>query len=159
MEKMISLLVVLMMALGCGFAAHQTSESRDTVGYTITEPYVYPILPGSEEWRNFESVYEMIDACQLPEDVVRQMTTAALAKTVVDSPMLPDILASDDHRRGFKGACDNINGLQELTQRADAWHYLGQEYLKIVQSGDRLLEEIVLVILLEQPEFNGPLFG
>lgn len=154
-NNIISFLMVLVMALGCGFAAHQMNESSEMRVYTITEPYVYPILPGSEEWRKFETGYEMVDACQLPEEMPRQMTTEALAKTVIDYPMLLDILAVDDHRHGFEFACESFNGLQELIQRADAWYYLSHEYLKMKQGGDMLLGELMLPVLLEQPEFKG----
>ena len=39
---------------------------------------IYPILPGTKEWENFNSRDEMMAACQIPTEIVASMSTEAL---------------------------------------------------------------------------------
>lgn len=97
-----------------------TSSTNDT----IATPYVYPVTPVMDEWKNFNSHSEMIQACQIPEDILSCMSTEALAETVVNYPLLSDMLAWSDATLGFQSVLDSFNGLQELLAREDGVTYL-----------------------------------
>ena len=131
----------------------------------ITQPYTYPILPGSNEWRNFESVHEMIEACQIPEDLLTNMTTKALVQTVLDYPLLMDLLAEGEARHGFEVMISRFNGLQELSRRVDARDELEIQYRAISEENqlqgesstpENKMQEILIGILIEQPEIGEP---
>jgi hypothetical protein len=46
--------------------------------------YDYPIRPGAEEWKALYSFNDMLEACQIPENVLESMSTSALVETVLD---------------------------------------------------------------------------
>ena len=88
--------------------------------YTITEPYQYPVVPGMEEWKNFKSLQEMSNACQIPDDILSNMTTEALVETVVHYPLFINAFAYDIPQVGLSHIKEYYNGLQELYTRDDA---------------------------------------
>ena len=66
MKKILILSCVL--AYGWIVQAQQTSE------------WNYPILPGTEEWKKFKTQQEKVDACQIPEDVLKAISTNDLVQ-------------------------------------------------------------------------------
>lgn len=38
----------------------------------------FPVKPGTEKWKSFTTSYEMIDACQVPADVLAAISTDKL---------------------------------------------------------------------------------
>ena len=99
---------------------------------TIQTPYQYPVQPGTEEWAAFESRVEMAEACQIPQDVLERLSTDALLQTVLDYPLLPEMLMfyrtpeECAAEVGFWHIADSFNGLQELMGRRDALSCLEQ---------------------------------
>lgn len=104
--------VVVLLVL-CGVSFSYETE------YTIETPYEYPITPDMEEWKEFESHVEMIEACQIPEDILDHLSTPALAETVINYPLLSDMLAWSDSDLGFQSVVSSFNGLEELLSRDD----------------------------------------
>ncbi len=92
----------------------------------------YPIKPGTEEWANFKSGQEMIDACQIPENILKNFSTSRLAHLCLNYPLLGDILFFDNYQEGFERISANFNGFSELFEREDA----GTELLKLYQEFD-----------------------
>lgn len=88
--------------------------------YPIDEAYDYPVKPGSEEWKAFESRPEMVAACQVPEDLLPQMTTRALVETVLNYPFLFEIYAHNFTLTGYKYAFSSSNAVKELEKRENA---------------------------------------
>lgn len=88
--------------------------------YTITEPYQYPVVPGMEEWKELKSLQEKSEACQIPEDILSNMTTEALVETVVHYPLYINAFAYDIRQIGLSHIKEYYNGLQELYTRDDA---------------------------------------
>ena len=92
----------------------------------------YPIKPGTEEWANFKSGQEMIDTCQIPENILKNLSTSRLAHLYLNYPLLGDILFFDNYQEGFERISANFNGFSELFEREDA----GTELLKLYQEFD-----------------------
>lgn len=101
---------ILILLLGC---------QKGSV-YTITEPYQYPFVPGMTEWSEFESLQEMSEACQIPEEILPNMTTEALVETVVHYPLFINAFAYDNPQLGLSHIKEYYNGIQELYNREDA---------------------------------------
>lgn len=97
----------------------------------ITTPYDFPLKPGMEEWKNLNSGKEMLDACQIPEEVLKNMTTQALAETCMNYPLYIDYLATNDEREGINRIINSFNGLKELSGREDGSKELINVYKKI----------------------------
>jgi hypothetical protein len=88
--------------------------------YSIDQPYTYPIEPGTNAWAETGNHAARVQACQIPEDILGNMTTEALLETVLAYPHLLDMYAYDNTQYGFKRVTAGFNGLQELLDRKDA---------------------------------------
>lgn len=84
------------------------------------DKYEFPIKPGMPEWEAFTTAQQMMDACQVPEATLEQMTTQGLVETCLDYPLLGDMLAYTNIQMGTERQMENFNGFLELQTRADA---------------------------------------
>jgi len=95
------------------------NDNVEKHNYFITEAYNYPIVPEMAEWAELKSLSEMIEVCQIPENILNNMTTEALIETVINYPLLINMFAYDKPQQGFKEVSSYFNGLQELVNRDD----------------------------------------
>ncbi len=86
---------------------------------TIEVPYEYPVLPGTDEWAEFYTRNQKVEACQIPEHLLTNMSTRALALTVLKYPLLNDYIAYDDHLLAAQNMEKEFNGYRELLTRTD----------------------------------------
>ena len=99
---------------------------------TIDTPYQYPIMPGSAEWAQLESRTEMVKRCQIPQNILRRLSTDALLQTILDYPLLFEMRIlywnnnESDKELGFRHIADTFNGLQEFMRRDDALQTLNK---------------------------------
>ena len=98
----------------------------------IDTPYVYPLQPGTPEWKATISRMERAAACQIPEDILPAMTTRALAETVLNYPFMVDLYVWNTTSIGFQALLEDFNGLRELVSRPD-----GLEVLRQIQQEPR----------------------
>lgn len=98
---------------------------------SINVPYDFPIKPGTEKWKEFKTGEEMVAACEIPINILQNMSTEALAETCLNYPLALDYSAFNDERVGIKHIINNFNGLQELSKRADGALELIKLYKKI----------------------------
>jgi hypothetical protein len=91
----------------------------------------YPVYPGMAEWSQFKTVQEMIDACQVPEKILKNMSTQAVIQAIWEYPFLIEPLHRFTYQADFDGTFLTNNAYKELTKRADA--------------GKSLLNRLVLV--------------
>lgn len=80
----------------------------------------YKVLPGTSEWGKLESGAEMWEICQLPEYMLKDLSTEELVKACIEFPLAYDFTAFDDERSAISGMIDRFNGLSELRKRDDA---------------------------------------
>ena len=106
--------------------ASENPESR----YTIDTPYEYPILPGTQEWIALEDVIARRKVCQIPNNILQNMTTDALMQTVLDYPFLNNIYAYNTLEEGYEAVKRQFNGLQELESRLNYLDVLTNYCLK-----------------------------
>lgn len=69
----------------------------------------------------------MVDACQVPENVLQSMNTAALVQTCLNYPLLSQLSAYNNLQTGIGAVIAGFNGFKELLQRPDA----GAEIMKV----------------------------
>jgi len=94
----------------------------------ISDAYEFPVKPGTPEWAALESHDQMLQACQVPENLLRRMSTKGLVETVLNYPLYGDMLAYLDLQEGFDNVAANFNGLSELLKRSDAGTALLERY-------------------------------
>lgn len=79
----------------------------------------YPVKPGTEEWKIFKSNKEMIDACQIPADILQNMNTVDLIQTCLNYPLKGNIYAYANIKDGVEHISLQFNGFEELLLRKD----------------------------------------
>lgn len=84
-----------------------------------TDVYDYPIKPGTDEWAALRNNDHKIEVCQIPEDILENMSTEGLTETVLDYPLLFGMMAYSTVQYGFDKVSSDFNGLQELLNRED----------------------------------------
>ncbi|MBQ5932298.1 MAG: hypothetical protein IJL55_01140, partial [Lachnospiraceae bacterium] len=89
-------------------------------GYT---GYCYLSLPRMSNWPygNFIEIYLI---CQIPENVLKEMSTDELVQTVVAYPLWSDVFLYNSKKEGYQAIKSKFNGLAELCLRKDAYDSL-----------------------------------
>jgi carbonic anhydrase len=88
----------------------------------------YPLKSGMKEWATLRTKKQMVDACQIPLNVLNNTNTKDLVTICLNYPMFNDYLLYDDERKGIFLMIIRINGLRELSQREDRTTELIQAY-------------------------------
>lgn len=128
----------------------------------------YPIKPASEKWKDLKNNKQKVDACQIPESVLLQMTTKDLIEASLNYPLLRDIMVFNFLQDGINKLKENFDGFNELLIREDAVKLLFLKYKKIkpnefnkswslIQKGDYAFNIIAIEILLSQKELLSAL--
>jgi hypothetical protein len=111
--------VLLMLSLCSGFTVNANAQTPTPQTY-----YEYPTVPGTAEWGEFETHAEMVAAVQVPDDLLKKMTTEELVVTVLENPLAPLIFAYHTYESGYgdgyKILCNDLNCFRELDNRVDA---------------------------------------
>ena len=108
---------------------------------TVQEPLYskyYSVLPGSEEWRTLQTGQEMWEVCQLPEELLNELSTEELIEACMEFPMAYDFVAADNERKGVAFAIKHFNGLSELANREDATSMLIDTYAEMKYYGQQI---------------------
>lgn len=85
----------------------------------INEPFNFPVKPGTKEWSNLRTEQERFNAMQIPEDLLKSITTSALVISCINYPAFGYITAYSNIQTGFVFLTTKFNGLDELTKRSD----------------------------------------
>src|SRR2546430_15413379 len=103
----ISALSAFAVAAAAGFLPGAPASAAD-------QQFHYAVQPGTAAWSGLATHDEMVAAVQIPSATVTRMSTAQLASTVLDYPLLPDALAFDNVQQGIEVVASRFTGLGEL---------------------------------------------
>ena len=109
--------IVLFAIISCEKETQKCCSCLEKEGKT--DKYIFPIQPGMEEWAKLESHQAMVDVCQVPENVLKDMCTIGLVDTYLDYPILFTIFAFNNINEGLYQVSHEFNGLRELLSRDD----------------------------------------
>ena len=85
--------------------------------------------PGTTEWLELPSVIERRGACDIPQNILRRMTTSALVETVITYPFFADaVVCFESFEQGLNWVATYFSGIDELLSRTDVSVCL-REYL------------------------------
>lgn len=94
------------------------------------DSYNYPYLPKMEEWASFHTTQAMIDACQIPWNVLRVQSTQAVIQGIWEFPFFSETAFRPRHSQmDFDNIMLQLNVYQELITRDDACKCLYERYL------------------------------
>ncbi|OPX25886.1 MAG: hypothetical protein B1H02_00340 [Candidatus Latescibacteria bacterium 4484_107] len=100
--------------------------------------YEYPVKPGAPEWREL-SLRQKRAVQQIPENILRDMSTQELLQAWMDLPGRLEVLAFNTMQQGFDVTVKHYNVLSELLDREDAGSVVLAYYLEIDPSGMKLV--------------------
>ena len=123
-RKVKPILVIAALALTMNFAACAQKNQY----YNVDEPYDFPVTSYDEEWDEFETKVEAELSCQIPEEILKEMTTEALLETVLNYPFLIDYVAYDRYYDAAEKFMRTFNGFEELLSRDDLTAVLLKAY-------------------------------
>jgi len=84
-----------------------------------TEPYDFPVKPGTEEWAKLSTSRQMDEVCVIPENILKSLSTEALLITCMNYPRIIDFFLASNLQSGFDFYSKHFNGLAELIKRPD----------------------------------------
>ena len=88
----------------------------------------YPIKPGTEKWKSFQTYSEMVEACKIPENIIKKMTTEELLEAYDKYPLKWIYLSFNSPIKGFEEQIASSSALKELLQRKDAGNVVLKKY-------------------------------
>jgi hypothetical protein len=100
-----------------------------------SDSYDFPVKGGTPEWAAFRTHDEMVAACQVPEPILRDMSTEGLIETCLNYPLIGDMGMYSSWQQGFDRVAARFNGLQELLQRPDVGAKLLAYYRQMEPAG------------------------
>lgn len=134
----------------------------------VENDYPFSIKPGTDEWKNLPSHAERVKRLQLPETVLKSMSTQDLIDACKQYPFLTEIVFYNSLQEGFENVAKDFNGLRELLNRKDAASRILKHYQKLdpekynvewpqVKQGRYSFEILFVEMLLAQDEVLGSL--
>ena len=120
------ILIIIFCLFACVLNAQTTDEKRTT--------WDYPVKPGTEEWKKLKSYEEQLSAYNIPNEIIKIISTAELVKICLAYPEWGVIDAFNNRRIGLNNMMSQFNGFQELFSRNDA----AKELIKVYSSVDPL---------------------
>lgn len=118
----IGLLIAAVMCINISIPTIAANEEQ-----IIEEPYVYEILPGTEEWVSM-SPEERYESCYVSRDIAEKMTTDALVETVLNYPFWINVYTYNTLEEGVDAVASYFPPLSELLSRNDALEVL-EDYI------------------------------
>ena len=61
-----------------------------------------PSTPESLEWANYQTLDEMLQVIQIPEEILKNMTREALIETIINHPLSVNFLVYDTFEEGYE---------------------------------------------------------
>jgi len=93
------------------------------------QPYQYPVRPGTDQWKVLNSTIEKIAVCQLPDSLLKNISTSDLLISCLNYPLLNNYTASNSAYDGLLNIIKTFNGLSEFLERPDAHQILLDYYI------------------------------
>ncbi|MDR0796299.1 MAG: hypothetical protein LBE79_09675 [Tannerella sp.] len=88
----------------------------------------YPVKPGTEEWKKFQSNEEMVNSCQIPDVVLSTLTTEELVDLSLRYPLIYDVFAFENMNSGLNKLFNDFNGIRELYNKSEVSNNLIKRY-------------------------------
>ncbi len=121
--------------------------------FIFGQTWDYPIKPGMEEWKRLNSHQEMVDICQIPDNVISKIPTENLVELCLNYPLFFTMKAFNNLQDGFNQVSTEFNGFQELFKREDVGTVLLAIYAKTKPADVQKEKDLISKGLFEQRLF------
>ena len=132
--KTFAVLVLVLLIPAVCLAQDTEAESPEETYATENslDVYVFPIPYGSSEWKALHGYRARIEACRIPEEVLKSMSTDGLVQTCLNYPLRGYwMFSSMNIFAGIRGVIYSFNGLTELMDRPDGGTALLRAYSRM----------------------------
>ncbi len=119
----------------------------------LGQTWDYPVKPGMEEWKKLNSHQEMVEVCQIPNNVISRIPTLELAELCLNYPLFFTMRAFNNLQEGFNQVSTEFNGFKELFKREDVGKVLLSIYTKTKLIDVRKKKDLISKGLFEQRVF------
>ena len=127
MDRLIKIFVLLGICISC--AEHDLKKNCSTLA--TADSFQYPIQPKTAQWDALLSLQSRVDACQIPDNVLSEMSTEGLLATLLNYPLIMDIYAWNFVQHGFNRIKNEQKGFAELYSRGDLFMVALKRYEKM----------------------------
>lgn len=133
------------LALSAALAAGAWAVTERSA-YPVTEPYQFPVQPGTPEWVELAEAGLARNACRMPAGLAEQMTSEALLETALDYPFNASMYVSSDLEGMFgkRAALAGNDALAELVTRPDAEEVIARALAAPAEAGEDPLRGVYL---------------
>ncbi|MBC7914346.1 MAG: hypothetical protein H7Y07_09510 [Pyrinomonadaceae bacterium] len=97
----------------------------------FAQEYNFPVKPGTVAWKQLKFHEEKVRVCQIPDGVLKAMSTKDLLQSCLNYPLLFDMYAYDNLQIGFSQMSEKFNGFAILRSRPDAATAIIDKYKKM----------------------------
>ena len=104
----------------CGGDEIGPSEINCDFNPALTDAWVYPVLPGTQEWLDLETTEARWKACQIPDEKLVKMSNKVLIDAWLRFPFIDNLFSSNSVVRSMEYMIQNFAGLREFTGRSNA---------------------------------------
>lgn len=116
--------------------------------------YNYPVLPGMDAWAKFTTTQAMIDACQVPEAVLKCQSTQALMEALWEYPFFFEITFRHNHyQQDFETNYLTNKAYNVFINRKDAAQSIFTRLLLVDPLGMAKIGGYGLELFMSQPLF------
>lgn len=95
----------------------------------------FPVKPGSKEWLNIADFEKRLVLLDIPESILRKISTQELVKSCLSYPGFSLIYTRNDLQSGYNYIRSMFNGFRELENRPDAGKVLMKIYIDYKPDG------------------------
>ena len=82
--------------------------------------YEYPITPDDPGWNDLTSISEMFTVCQIPDDILAELTTSELMDAILEYPLLPIWFLQPSEETAYEIFSSRFSAIPEFVSREDA---------------------------------------
>ena len=159
MKKNKWLILFLFIFFGCTSGINEY-DANEFLNFGITIPsegdcfpqvkdkYIYPIVPGTKEWKRLKSHDDAIKVCQLPAKKLKSISTSGLIDALIHAPLFTSLDGISNYYSEliWRSIYGYFNSGIELFNRKDAGEALVAYYkltslVCVVDNNDALLRE------------------
>lgn len=119
MKQLILLFAVLLMVCSCSDEILNEDNHQAILGAS-NATFSFDSITEPSNWRKYQSLEEMLAACQIPEVKLKTMSTEELIEVCMSHPLHAIYIAYENELEGAKVVFNNFNGFSELRNRKDA---------------------------------------
>lgn len=147
-------LVLIILLAGCKKDDPTTSDFSERIFPDENAlSWDFPVKPGSEKWKTFQTGMEMVEACQVPKSVLSGLSTEALLLICLKYPLLFDIGAFNFFSDGYTAYENNFNGIREFYHRSDAAVVIYSYYKQLNLEDAKIYSSIFFVFRVSVVEY------